>query len=224
MFRNDWKEVLSEEIKKPYFTKLQEYIQQRYDKANVYPKKTDIFNAFHYTSYSLTNVVILGQDPYHGPNQAHGLSFSVLPEVKFPPSLRNIFKELRADVGCPLPSNGCLRFWADQGVLLLNTVLTVEEGQPNSHRGVGWETFTDQVIRLLNERERPIVFVLWGKFAQQKKKLITGRQHFIIEAPHPSPLSARRGFFGSRPFSKINDLLLQNGVKKINWNISEQEE
>lgn len=222
MFKNDWNDVLSEEINKPYFKQLQNYIQNKYEQTIVYPKKEDIFNAFHFTPFANSNVVILGQDPYHGPGQAHGLSFSVLPGVKIPPSLKNIFKELNKDLGYPIPSEGCLRFWADQGVLLMNTVLTVEEGKANSHKGIGWETFTDEIIRKLNKREKPIVFVLWGKQAQQKKELITEKQHYVIESAHPSPLSARRGFFESRPFSKINNFLLSVGEEKINWKISQK--
>jgi uracil-DNA glycosylase len=179
----------------------------------------DIYNALHYTSFKDTKVVILGQDPYHGPGQAHGLSFSVQPGIEMPPSLQNIFKELHNDLGCYLPNHGCLKKWADQGVLLLNTVLTVRQGQPNSHKGMGWEQFTDQVIRILNEREQPVVFILWGRHAQSKKELITGAHHLILESSHPSPMSASRGFFGSRPFSKTNQFLREIGVREIDWQI-----
>jgi uracil-DNA glycosylase len=179
----------------------------------------DIFNALHYTSYHECKVVILGQDPYHGPGQAHGLSFSVKPGVKAPPSLVNIFKELHDDLGCKIPNNGCLLSWARQGVLLLNAVLTVREHQANSHKGIGWERFTDKVISLLNEREKPLAFVLWGGPARRKKAMITNPRHFIVESAHPSPLSAYNGFFGSHPFSKVNDFLTDTGQKPINWQI-----
>ena len=188
-----------------------------YERETIFPKKEDIFNAFHYTPYEETKVVILGQDPYHGPNQAHGFSFSVKPNVAIPPSLRNIFKELNADLDIPIPNHGFLVNWANQGVLLLNTVLTVRAHQANSHRGKGWEMFTDEVIKVLNERKQPIVFILWGKNAQVKKAMIDSRKHFILEAPHPSPLSAHRGFFGSKPFSKTNQFLQSIGKEPINW-------
>lgn len=214
---NDWNELLKSELQQPYFQKLQQFLNA--ETAAVFPNEKDIFNALHYTSYENTKIVILGQDPYHGFGQAHGLSFSVQPDVKIPPSLKNIFKELEADVGCPIPTHGYLQSWAEQGVLLLNTVLTVRESSPNSHKGVGWEVFTDKIISLLNERQKPIVFMLWGKHAGQKKALITGAQHFIIESAHPSPFSAHRGFFGSRPFSQANQFLLGVGMTKIDWEI-----
>src|SRR5690625_4777752 len=175
----------------------------------------DIFNALHFTSYAATKVCILGQDPYHGPGQAHGLSFSVKPGVPPPPSLQNIFKELQSDIGCPIPDHGCLEHWARQGVLLLNTVLTVRRGQANSHRGKGWEQFTDRVIEVLNEREKPVVFILWGRHARMKKPMIDTGQHYIIESTHLSPFSAHHGFFGSRPFSRANEFLEEAGMEPI---------
>lgn len=218
ILKNDWAPLLEEEFKKPYYIKLRQFLIKEYKTRIVYPNMYDIYNALHYTPFEETKVVILGQDPYHGPGQAHGLSFSVQPGVKAPPSLQNIFKELRDDVGCTIPNHGCLVKWAEQGVLLLNTVLTVRKGMPNSHKGIGWETFTDQVIRTLNERERPVVFILWGRNAQAKKQLISPR-HYIIESPHPSPFSADRGFFGSRPFSKTNQFLREIGSPEIDWQI-----
>lgn len=195
-------------------------MKEEYQTKTIYPNTYDIYNALHYTAYENTKVVILGQDPYHGPGQAHGLSFSVKPGVNPPPSLQNIFKELHADIGCDIPNNnGYLVPWAEQGVLLLNTVLTVRRSVPNSHKGVGWEIFTDKVITTLNQRERPIVFILWGKHAQEKQQLITSAQHFIIKSPHPSPFSANRGFFGSSPFSRANEFLKQIGSPEIDWKI-----
>ncbi len=179
----------------------------------------DIFNALHYTPYKDVKVVILGQDPYHGPNQAHGLSFSVKPGVPIPPSLMNIYKELQSDLGCYIPNNGYLKKWTGQGILLLNTVLTVRAGQPNSHRGIGWEIFTDKIIQLLNNRQDPIVFILWGKNAQSKLKIINNPRHFIVQSVHPSPLSAKRGFFGSKPFSKVNKFLMSIEKEPIDWQI-----
>lgn len=218
-FANDWEEPLQEEFKKDYYRKLHQFLITEYRSRTIYPNMYDIFNAFHYTSYSGTKVCIIGQDPYHGPGQAHGLSFSVKPEVKIPPSLQNIYKELHDDLGCPIPSHGYLKHWTDEGVLLLNAVLTVRAGQAASHRGMGWEEFTDQVIRLLNLREDPVVFILWGSFAQSKIPMITGPQHFIIKSPHPSPLSASRGFFGSKPFSRTNDFLRSIGKEPVDWAI-----
>lgn len=214
---NDWQEVVGEEFDKPYYLKLREFLKEQYETATVYPPKDEIWSAFEHTAYKDVKVVILGQDPYHGPGQAHGLSFSVKPGVKIPPSLRNIFKELNDDIGCEQPSDGTLTKWADQGVMMLNTVLTVRQGEAHSHRGKGWETFTDEVIRKLSEREEPVIFVLWGKPAQTKKELIDLARHEVIEAPHPSPFSARRGFFGSRPFSKVNSLLQQRGEPPIDF-------
>ncbi|WP_209123530.1 uracil-DNA glycosylase [Alkalihalobacillus sp. BA299] len=218
---NDWKEIIGNECKKEYFERISEFLTVEYQKATVYPNKEDIFNAFHYTPFAEVKVVILGQDPYHGPNQAHGLSFSVNPGEKLPPSLKNIYKELHTDIGCELSDNGCLIKWAKQGVLLLNTVLTVRKSEPNSHKGIGWEQFTNRVIEKLNERQKPIAFVLWGRHAQAKEALINSQHHFIIKAPHPSPFSANRGFFGSRPFSKVNEWLLETREKPIDWEIDE---
>ncbi|WP_196594349.1 uracil-DNA glycosylase [Pectinatus sottacetonis] len=219
IFKNDWAQYLNAELKEDYYLKLREFLKEEYKNRIIYPSMYDIFNALHYTSYHECKVVILGQDPYHGPGQAHGLSFSVKPGVKSPPSLINIFKELHDDLGCRVPNNGCLKAWAQQGVLLLNTVLTVRERQANSHKGLGWERFTDKVISLLNEREKPVAFILWGAPARRKKAMITNPWHFIVESAHPSPLSAFNGFFGSRPFSKVNNFLINNGQKAINWQI-----
>lgn len=210
---------MAPEFEKEYYRKLADFLKEEYSTHVVYPKKEDIFNALEYTSYENTKVVILGQDPYHGPNQAHGLSFSVQPGIKTPPSLLNMYKELRDEYGYDIPNNGYLVKWAEQGVLLLNTVLTVRQGEANSHKGKGWEHFTDRVIELLNEREKPVIFILWGRHAQAKKKLITNSNHHIIESVHPSPLSARRGFFGSKPYSKVNTILANMGEREIDWEI-----
>ncbi|QHW34935.1 uracil-DNA glycosylase [Paenibacillus rhizovicinus] len=218
-FENDWSDILASELEQPYFQELLRSLAEQYEQEAIYPSPSAIFNAFRYTSYSEVKAVILGQDPYHGPGQAHGLSFSVLPGVKKPPSLLNMFKELHDDLGCSIPDHGCLEPWARQGVLLLNTVLTVRDGQPASHQGIGWERFTNHVIAELNKRETPVVFVLWGKHAQAKEALIDTGRHTVIASPHPSPLSARRGFFGSRPYSKINASLRQIGVGEISWRI-----
>lgn len=217
---NDWWPLLREEFNKPYYQELKEFITREYNQKAIHPNPEDIFNALHSTPYEKVKVVILGQDPYHGPGQAHGLSFSVKPDVRIPPSLRNIFKELQSDLGCEIPDNGYLGEWAEQGVLLLNTILTVREGEAHSHRGKGWETFTNQIIRLLNEREKPVIFILWGKPAQTKIPLIDEKHHHIITSVHPSPLSARRGFFGSKPFSKTNEMLMEMGDSPIDWKIS----
>lgn len=219
ILKNDWAQYLNQEFEQPYYLRIREVLVNEYNSGPIYPDRYDIFNALNYTSYEETKVVILGQDPYHGPGQAHGLSFSVKPGVPAPPSLQNIFKELQADLGCTIPNHGHLVSWAKQGVLLLNTVLTVRESQPNSHKGVGWETFTDKVITTLNDREQPVVFILWGKHAQDKQQLITKNHHYIIRSPHPSPLSSHRGFFGSRPFSKANQFLEKTGIAPINWQI-----
>ena len=219
ILKNDWHDLLKDEFKKDYYLALRKFLINEYRTRTIYPDMYDIFNALHYTPYKDVKVVILGQDPYHGPNQAHGLSFSVKPGVPAPPSLVNIFKELNSDVGCYIPNNGYLKKWADQGVLLLNTVLTVREGQPNSHKNKGWEHFTDKVISLLNDREDPVVFILWGRNAQAKQDLITNPHHYIIKSPHPSPYSANRGFFGSRPFSKTNNFLKSIGKEAIDWQI-----
>lgn len=214
--QNDWGEVLADEFEKPYYKELREFLKQAYRSERVFPPMEDIYNALRVTSYADTKVVILGQDPYHGPGQAHGLSFSVRPGVQPPPSLVNIFKEMEADIGCKRPDHGCLLGWAEQGVLLLNTTLTVAQGRPKSHAGHGWETLTDAIIQHLSERETPMVFILWGAHAQSKRKLISARHH-IIQSPHPSPLSASRGFFGSRPFSRANAYLIQDGLDPIDW-------
>ncbi|MFC7394638.1 uracil-DNA glycosylase [Scopulibacillus cellulosilyticus] len=222
ILKNDWSDYLNEEFHKDYYLNLRGFLKKEYTNQTIYPDMYDIYNALHYTSYDKTKVVILGQDPYHGPGQAHGLSFSVQPGVKQPPSLQNIFKELQNDLGCEIPNHGCLIEWAKQGVLLLNTVLTVRRANPNSHKGMGWEQFTDQVIRKLNERDKPVVFILWGRHAQAKQELITNQGHCIIKSPHPSPFSANRGFFGSRPFSKANAFLQSIGEQPVDWCISKQ--
>lgn len=217
---NEWDTLLKDEFQKEYYLNLREFLKQEYKTHKIYPNMHHIFNALKYTSYSDVKVVILGQDPYHGPNQAHGLSFSVQPGIAPPPSLQNIFHELKNELGCFIPNNGTLVPWAQQGVLLLNTVLTVRAGLANSHRGKGWELFTDQVIRLLNERTKPVIFLLWGANAKQKQELITNSQHFVLTAPHPSPFSANRGFFGCGHFRTANQLLTQIGDQPINWQIS----
>ena len=219
IFKNDWAELLEDELQKPYYKELRKFLIGEYRTKEIYPDMYDIFNALHFTSYADTKVVILGQDPYHEPGQAHGLSFSVLPNVPPPPSLQNIFKELRADLGCTIPNHGCLKYWADQGVLLLNAVLTVRAHAANSHKGKGWEIFTDKIIELLNEHEKPLAFILWGNPARAKKSMITNTRHFTVESAHPSPLSADRGFFGSRPFSKVNNFLISVGQKPVDWQL-----
>ena len=219
IFKNDWGQYLKEEMAQPYYRQLRQFLIGEYSTKQVYPDMYSIFNALHYTSYADTKVLILGQDPHHEPGQAHGLSFSVQPNVPPPPSLVNIFKELETDLGCTVPNNGCLEPWARQGVLLLNTVLTVQAHRANSHRDKGWEIFTDKIISLLNQREKPVAFILWGSPARRKKAMITNPQHFIVESPHPSPLSAYRGFFGSRPFSKVNKFLESVGEEPINWQL-----
>ncbi len=219
IFKNDWAQFLDAELQEPYYQQLRQFLIGEYRSRTIFPDMYSIFNALHYTSYESTKVVILGQDPYHERGQAHGLSFSVQPGVEPPPSLVNIFKELQNDLGCFIPDNGCLKPWADQGVLLLNAVLTVREHLANSHQGKGWEHFTDKIIRLLNERERPIAFILWGNYARRKKLLIDNPKHLIIESAHPSPLSATRGFFGSRPFSRVNEFLIANDEAPIDWQI-----
>lgn len=216
-FQNDWAEVLDEEFEKPYYKELREFLKHAYASERVYPPMEDIYNALRVTPYASTKVVILGQDPYHGPGQAHGLSFSVRPGVQPPPSLLNIFKEMESDIGCVRPNHGCLLGWAEQGVLLLNTTLTVAQGRPKSHAGHGWETLTDAIIAKLSARQTPMVFILWGAHAQSKVALIDTHRHHIIKSPHPSPLSASRGFFGSRPFSRTNAYLIQDGLDPIDW-------
>jgi uracil-DNA glycosylase len=218
-FKNDWQELLEEELSKEYYLKLRQFLITEYKTTTIYPNMHDIFNALHYTAYKDVKVVILGQDPYHGPNQAHGLSFSVKPGVGIPPSLLNMYKELQADLGCYIPNNGYLKKWADQGVLLLNASLTVRAHTANSHKGKGWEILTDKIISLLNDRKDPVVFILWGNNAISKEKLITNKYHYIIKSVHPSPLSASRGFFGSKPFSKCNDFLKSIGKNPIDWQI-----
>ena len=216
---NDWLEPLSVEFKKPYYKELYKKVKQEYETKRVFPEADDIFNAFQFTPLSKVKVVILGQDPYHNYGQAHGLCFSVKPDVDVPPSLVNIYQELHDDLGCDIPNNGYLKKWADQGVMLLNTVLTVRAHAANSHQGIGWETFTDAAIKILNEQDRPMVFLLWGRPAQNKKSMLTNPKHLILEAPHPSPLSAFRGVFGSRHFSKTNEYLKANGLEPIDWQI-----
>ena len=218
-FQNDWEPLLQPEFGKDYYLRLREFLKHEYRERTIYPGMYDIFNAMHFTAYSGVKVVILGQDPYHEPGQAHGLSFSVQPGVDVPPSLRNIYQELHNDLGLAIPNNGYLRKWADQGVLLLNAVLTVRAHQANSHRGLGWEYFTDRIITLLNEREQPVVFMLWGRNARDKKALITNSRHLVLEAPHPSPLSAYNGFFGCRHFSRANAFLEEHGMQPIDWQI-----
>ena len=215
----DWLEALQGEFAKEYYKRLFQTVNEEYRTRRIFPPANDVFNAFHLTPLKDVKVVILGQDPYHGENQAHGLCFSVKPEVEIPPSLVNIYKELQDDLGCRIPSHGYLEKWAKQGVLLLNTVLTVRAHQANSHRGIGWEEFTDAAIRVLNAQERPIVFILWGRPAQMKKSMLNNPKHLILEAPHPSPLSAYRGFFGSKPFSKTNAFLEKNGLEPIDWRL-----
>lgn len=214
---NDWDALLRDEFTKDYYLKLREFLKTEYSTRVIYPSMYDIFNALKHTAYKDVKAVILGQDPYHEPGQAHGMCFSVKPGVPVPPSLVNIYKEIHDDVGAPIPQDGYLLRWADQGVLLLNTVLTVRAHQANSHKGKGWEQFTDRVIELLNERQEPIVFLLWGANARAKKALITNPRHLVLEAPHPSPLSAYNGFFGCRHFSKCNAFLEANGMKAIEW-------
>lgn len=216
---NDWLNSLSEEFKKPYYAKLYRTVLQEYQTKQIFPDSNDIFTAFNLTPLSKVKVVILGQDPYHGNGQAHGLSFSVRPNVAIPPSLVNIYQELETNCGCYIPNNGYLEKWAKQGVLLLNTVLTVQAHKAFSHRGIGWEQFTDAAIRAVNEQDRPIVYLLWGKPAQSKKSMLNNPKHLILEAPHPSPLSAYRGFFGCQHFSKTNDFLTAHGETPIDWQI-----
>ena len=212
-----WNEILSEEMKKDYYQELLAFVQKRREEVSVFPEEKNVFRALELTPFESVKVVILGQDPYHGFGQAHGLSFSVQKGIPLPPSLRNIYKELQEDLGGELPTEGDLSHWAKQGVLLLNTVLTVEEGNANSHKGMGWERLTNRLIESLNELNHPVIFILWGKPAQDKEKLITNSNHVILKAPHPSPLSAYRGFFGSKPFSKVNDILIQQGQTPIRW-------
>ena len=214
---NDWDNILADEFGKEYYLKIRQFLKEEYSTRRIYPHMNDIFNALKYTSFKDTKVVIIGQDPYHGPSQAHGLCFSVKEGVQFPPSLRNIFKELASDIGKEIPKSGELTHWAKQGVLLLNAVLTVREGEPTSHSKIGWETFTDRVISELNKKETPVVFLLWGAYAQKKAEIITNPIHKKLMSVHPSPLSASRGFFGCKHFSKTNDLLIKSGLEPIKW-------
>ncbi|MDY2734435.1 uracil-DNA glycosylase [Intestinibacter sp.] len=216
---NDWDELLKDEFKKEYYLNLREFLKKEYSTRVIYPNMYNIFEALKHTSFKDTKVLILGQDPYHGENQAHGLAFSVQKGVKIPPSLLNIYKELHDDLGCYIPNNGYLIPWSDQGVLLLNTALTVRAHEANSHKNIGWEIFTDDVIKLLNTREDPVIFVLWGSNARHKKEFIDLSRHYVLEAPHPSPLSASRGFFGCKHFSKINKILKDLGKEPIDWQI-----
>ena len=214
-----WEQALKEEFGKAYYRELYLKIREEYGKYEVYPPAEEIFTAFHLTPLEKVKVVILGQDPYHEPGQAHGLSFSVKPGIEIPPSLENIYKELNADLGLPIPETGCLTHWAEQGVLLLNTLLTVRAHVAFSHKGIGWEEFTDAAIRALDNADRPMVFILWGSPARRKKELIKNPKRLVIESPHPSPLSAYRGFFGSRPFSRANRYLIENGLEPIDWRV-----
>lgn len=220
MINNDWLDCIQDEFKKPYYKELYQFVRKEYNTHVIYPPADDIFNAFHFTPLSKVKVLILGQDPYHGEHQAHGLCFSVLPDQpELPPSLQNIYKELQEDLGCYIPNNGYLKKWADQGVLMLNTVLTVRAHQAGSHQGKGWEQFTDAIIQAVNAQDRPIVYLLWGKPAQSKIPMLTNPKHLILKAPHPSPLSAYRGFFGCRHFSQTNEFLQKNGIDPIDWQI-----
>ena len=219
MIGNKWDVLLSEEYNKDYFKSLIDFIKKEYKEKKIYPPQNEVFNAFRYTDFDNIKVVILGQDPYHGPNQAEGLSFSVSNEVLKPPSLKNIYKELESDLGIPFPEHNSLKNWAKQGVLLLNAVLTVEEHKPTSHKDKGWEIFTDDVIKIINTKDQPVVFILWGAYARSKKSLITNPKHLIIESAHPSPFSARNGFFGSKPFSRTNEFLKKNSIEEIDWRI-----
>lgn len=219
MIGNDWDLALSEEFEKDYFLKIKDFIDEEYKSKTIYPPYDEIFNAFKLTPLSNVKVVILGQDPYHEKGQAHGLAFSTPPGRPIPRSLKNIFKEINAEYGYPIPKSGCLESWANQGVFLLNTVLTVEDGNANSHSKCGWQTFTDNVIKLLNGQSQPIVFLLWGKQAEKKKELINNPNHLVLITSHPSPFSARRGFLGSNHFIKANEFLSNNGLEEINWEI-----
>ena len=220
MLTNDWSLALKDEFNKPYYRDLYRFVKEEYSTKVVYPPADDIFNALHLTPLKDVKVLILGQDPYHNEHQAHGLSFSVLPDQKdIPPSLQNIYKELQEDLGCYIPNNGYLKKWADQGVLMLNTVLTVRAHEANSHQGRGWENFTDAIIQAVNQKDEPVVYMLWGRPAQSKIPMLTNPKHLILKAPHPSPLSAYRGFFGCRHFSKCNEFLSENGLSPIDWQI-----
>lgn len=218
---NDWLPAVNAEFKKPYYAELYKFVKEEYSKVAVFPPSDEIFSALHLTPLSKVKVVIIGQDPYHNVGQAHGLCFSVRPEVDIPPSLVNIYKELQSDLGCKIPNNGYLVKWAEQGVLLLNTVLTVRAHQANSHQGKGWEQFTDAIIRAVNAEDRPITYLLWGRPAQSKMSMLDNPKHKVFTAPHPSPLSAHRGFFGCKHFSQANAFLMENGVEPIDWQIED---
>ena len=221
MIGNDWDSLLKDEYNKDYFKDLEKFVLKEYNAKTIYPKINEVYNAFRYTSFNDIKVVIIGQDPYHGENQAEGLCFSVKKGVQKPPSLVNIFKELHDDLGYAIPKNGSLVSWTKEGVLLLNAVLTVEKDKAASHKGKGLEIFTDEVIKIINKKDTPVVFILWGSYARSKKELITNKKHFIIESAHPSPLSAHNGFFGSRPFSRTNNFLIEHRLKPINWEIKD---
>ncbi|MDO5713384.1 MAG: uracil-DNA glycosylase [Tissierellia bacterium] len=224
IFDNDWQPLLKEEMEKPYYQELRKLLVEEYKNYRIFPDMYHIFQALHITSYKDVKVVILGQDPYHGPGQAHGMAFSVRPGVPLPPSLQNIYKELQDDLGILPAKTGYLLSWAKEGVLLLNTTLTVRQKSPMSHSKIGWEIFTDTIISMIDQKEDPVVFILWGGHARSKKKLLHNPNHLVIESPHPSPLSAYRGFFGSKPFSKTNEFLVEHGRDPINWNVIEMEE
>jgi uracil-DNA glycosylase len=219
-FSSSWQQVLSSELEQPYFQQLQAFLATERQTQTIFPPAADVFTAFQLTAYDQVKVLLLGQDPYHDINQAHGLCFSVNPGIKPPPSLANIYKELQADLNCPIPNNGYLVAWAEQGILMLNAVLTVQAHTPNSHKNKGWEKFTDAVISQVNDKPDPVIFVLWGAYAQKKISLIDTDRHYVIQSAHPSPLSAHRGFFGSKPFSAINTALKATGQLEINWQIS----
>lgn len=221
MIGNGWDNLLKSEYTKEYFLNLEKFVSNEYKTKTIYPKMSEIFKAFQETPYDKVKVVIIGQDPYHGENEAEGLSFSVKKGIAKPPSLINIFTELRDDLGYKIPNNGSLEPWAKEGVLLLNSTLTVVKDTPKSHSNKGWEIFTDEVIKIINKKTTPVVFILWGSDARSKKSLITNKIHYIIESPHPSPLSAYRGFFGSKPFSKANNFLIKNNIKPVNWEIKD---
>ena len=222
MLGNDWDNIFKDELEKDYFKELISFVEKEYKEKTIFPPKNEIFNAFRHTKYKDLKVVILGQDPYHGENEAEGLSFSVKTGIRKPPSLNNIFKELKDDLGIEICDDGSLLKWADQGVLLLNSVLTVEKDKAASHQGKGWEIFTDAVIKKINEKKEPVVFILWGSYARAKKSLITNKNHYIIESTHPSPFSAYNGFFGSKPFSKTNNFLKSKGIKEIDWDLNKK--
>ena len=221
IIENDWKDIFNKEFNKSYFKELSSFIENERTIYTILPEENDVFQAFNICSYKNTKIVIIGQDPYHGKNQAHGLCFSVKPENKIPPSLRNIYKELKSDIECDIPDHGYLIDWAKQGILMINAVLTVRNGEANSHKNKGWEQFTTEIIKSINNKNTPVIFILWGNFAQNFEKYITNEKHLIVKSYHPSPLSASRGFLGSKPFSKCNDFLKKNNLKEINWCIKD---